>query len=269
MLSIEHTPVPSDLNIRMLGSGASGTVTAETKDDGTVVAVKRVRIDGSCIATRDTVIQEARILFHLNHPNVVKLFSCFMTSSVCLLEMEHGGVDLLTCVERLEDPRGVFLQVCAGVSYLHAQSIAHRDLKLENLTIDATGHVRIVDFGLSKWCTTTTLSATHAGSMAYAAPELWVKGNVNDVMKADVWSMGIVLFALGYRTIVPMDIAASKDPRFCAMRDAQVQGSLPYDSIVDTLPDMYTIEWLRKGINATLAVVPSRRAKASELSACV
>eukprot|EP01022_Parablepharisma_sp_SALTPOND_P005370 TRINITY_DN1222_c0_g1_i1.p2 TRINITY_DN1222_c0_g1~~TRINITY_DN1222_c0_g1_i1.p2 ORF type:complete len:512 (+),score=41.85 TRINITY_DN1222_c0_g1_i1:8238-9773(+) len=88
-----------------------------------------------------------------------------------------------------------YRQIVAGIAYLHSQGIIHRDLKPENLLLDAHDNIKIVDFGLSNRATGKELLKTACGSPCYAPPEM-VLGRKYKGSAADIWSSGVVLFAL-------------------------------------------------------------------------
>lgn len=85
------------------------------------------------------------------------------------------------------------------MTYVHSQGIVHRDLKCENLLLDSKDHVRITDFGFSRsvWHSgnKVALCSTFCGSFAYAAPEV-LRAKPYDPFKADVWSIGVILFTM-------------------------------------------------------------------------
>ena len=97
------------------------------------------------------------ILKQCNHPNVVRLFDTFETSKhICfVIELCSGG-DLFSYIKKRrrlkeEVARFFFKQLVEGLAYIHnAQKVVHRDIKLENILLDATGNVKICDFGVSR-----------------------------------------------------------------------------------------------------------------------
>jgi BR serine/threonine kinase len=136
----------------------------------------------------------------LNHPNVLRLFSSFETQTqVCLLlELAERGelFDLLISRRFFgeEEALTFFRQIVYGVEYLHSLGICHRDIKTENVLLDAHYQVKISDFGLSKWVPGGT-ATEQCGSPHYMAPEV-VAGGEYDPRGADIWSLGVVLFTL-------------------------------------------------------------------------
>lgn len=86
-------------------------------------------------------------------------------------------------------------QIINAVEYLHRMGIAHRDLKPENLLLDFKHNIKVVDFGLSNLYTEPNRLMTACGSPCYAAPEM-ISGLVYDGLKTDLWSCGIILYAM-------------------------------------------------------------------------
>lgn len=99
---------------------------------------------------------------------------------------------------REQDAVVFFQQIVDGLSYLHANEVTHRDLKPENLLLQSHSAgflVKIVDFGLSNTHDNGRLLRTACGSPCYAAPEM-IEGKLYKGPVADIWSLGVVLFAM-------------------------------------------------------------------------
>jgi serine/threonine protein kinase len=89
----------------------------------------------------------------------------------------------------------IFQQVLAGIEYIHKLNVVHRDLKPENLLLDHNHQIKIVDFGLSNTYKDKELLKTACGSPCYAAPEM-IAGKEYNGLKVDIWSSGVILFAM-------------------------------------------------------------------------
>lgn len=90
----------------------------------------------------------------------------------------------------------IFTQLVGAVSYVHGKQCVHRDLKLENILLDKHGNVKLVDFGFTReYQGTTSYLQTWCGTVCYSAPEM-LKGEKYAGEKVDVWSLGIILYAL-------------------------------------------------------------------------
>lgn len=97
-----------------------------------------------------------------------------------------------------KDASKLFAQLISGVHYLHSKSIIHRDLKLENLLLDKARNVIITDFGFANQfdAARDDLMATSCGSPCYAAPELVVAEGLYAGSAVDIWSCGVILYAM-------------------------------------------------------------------------
>uniref|UniRef100_A0A673CBH2 Maternal embryonic leucine zipper kinase n=1 Tax=Sphaeramia orbicularis TaxID=375764 RepID=A0A673CBH2_9TELE len=146
---------------------------------------------------------EIEAMKNLSHQHVCRLYQVIETSTQIFMVLEYcpGGelFDYIIAKDRLseEETRVFFRQIVSAIAYVHSQGYAHRDLKPENLLIDADHNLKLIDFGL---CARPKGGLgyelmTCCGSPAYAAPEL-IQGKAYIGSEADVWSMGVLLFAL-------------------------------------------------------------------------
>uniref|UniRef100_A0AAY5L163 Maternal embryonic leucine zipper kinase n=1 Tax=Esox lucius TaxID=8010 RepID=A0AAY5L163_ESOLU len=146
---------------------------------------------------------EIEAMKSLSHQHVCRLYHVIETNTQIFMVLEYcpGGelFDYIIAKDRLseEETRVFFRQIVSAMAYVHSQGYAHRDLKPENLLIDEDHNLKLIDFGLCakpKGGLSYELM-TCCGSPAYAAPEL-IQGKAYIGSEADVWSMGVLLFAL-------------------------------------------------------------------------
>ncbi|XP_008272326.3 serine/threonine-protein kinase MARK2-like [Oryctolagus cuniculus] len=147
------------------------------------------------------VMQEASIMQLLRHPNIVQLLEVGRVGHYHCLVMElMDGGDLFQHVlsrGSLPEPEVMvmFDQILAAVGYCHAQRVAHRDLKLENLLLDSQLNVKLADFGLSCHLPEGELVQGFRGTLEYSAPEEFQR-EPYDPFAADIWSLGVILFTM-------------------------------------------------------------------------
>jgi len=198
-----------------LGEGGMGVVyLAERTDLGSLVAIKILRDGWLSPARRERFVDEQRILAHLNHPSIARLYDAdTLPDGTPWFAMEYvEGVPLteycrtrqVSVAERL----ALFGQVCEAVQYAHRQMVVHRDLKPSNILVTRDGAVKLLDFGIAKPISTEHDVMTRTGprlmTLAYAAPEQ-IRGGVTGVA-TDVYALGVILYELlAGRT--PFDLA--------------------------------------------------------------
>ncbi|XP_066840747.1 MAP/microtubule affinity-regulating kinase 4 isoform X1 [Anser cygnoides] len=147
------------------------------------------------------LFREVRIMKGLNHPNIVKLFEVIETEKTLYLVMEYASAgevfDYLVSHGRMKEKeaRAKFRQIVSAVHYCHQKNIVHRDLKAENLLLDADANIKIADFGFSNEFRLGSKLDTFCGSPPYAAPELF-QGKKYDGPEVDIWSLGVILYTL-------------------------------------------------------------------------
>uniref|UniRef100_A0A915DVU3 non-specific serine/threonine protein kinase n=1 Tax=Ditylenchus dipsaci TaxID=166011 RepID=A0A915DVU3_9BILA len=186
-----------------LGVGTFGKVKVGIHEaTGYKVAVKI--LNRQKIKTLDVVGKIRREIQNLSlfrHPHIIKLYQVISTPTDIFMIMEYvsGGelFDYIVKHGRLKtgEARRFFQQIISGVDYCHRHMVVHRDLKPENLLLDDKHNVKIADFGLSNIMTDGDFLRTSCGSPNYAAPEV-ISGKLYAGPEVDVWSCGVILYAL-------------------------------------------------------------------------
>jgi len=192
----------------------------------------------------ESIVRECDFLTSLDHPNIIKIKAHGLGRKSAneehlyyiFMELADGGELFDQVIDRgastmPEDvARGFMLQLVAGVLHCHERGVAHRDLKLENVLLTKAGVVKVIDFGLSyryphdangELDRSLKLKDV-CGSKSYAAPEV-LGGHGYDGFAADVWSLGVSLFAM-LSGFFPLDEASPKDWRYTKLMRAQQLG---------------------------------------------
>ncbi|KAE9466625.1 hypothetical protein C3L33_01493, partial [Rhododendron williamsianum] len=216
---------------KTLGIGSFGKVKiAEHCRTGHKVAIKilnRRKIKN--MDMEEKVRREIKILRLFMHPHIIRLYEVIETPTDIYVVMEYvksGELfDYIVEKGRLQEDeaRKFFQQIISGVEYCHRNMVVHRDLKPENLLLDSKCNVKIADFGLSNIMRDGHFLKTSCGSPNYAAPEV-ISGKLYAGPEVDVWSCGVILYAL-----------------LC--------GTLPFDD--ENIPNLF------KKIKIVVATVPS------------
>ena len=188
---------------KTIGEGTFGKVKAGTHImTGSRVGVKLLEKERICdIADVNRVTKEIHILKVLQHPHVVRLYEIIETNRqlYMIMEFASGGelFDYIVESQRLKESEAArfMRQLISGVEYIHSRRAVHRDIKCENILLDEHRNIKIVDFGLSNFFKPGDMLKTACGSPCYAAPEM-VAGKLYHPQGVDIWSCGIVLFAM-------------------------------------------------------------------------
>ncbi|EPZ34621.1 Pkinase-domain-containing protein [Rozella allomycis CSF55] len=188
---------------KIVGKGTYGTVHAAYRlDNNEKVAIKVINKSSISAEKHVTRIQrEIRFLKLLHHPHIIAVLDVIENEHKIFIVMEYAQkgelFDYIVANKRLKDKeaRFFFRQIISAVDYCHRNSIIHRDLKPENLLLDENKNIKIIDFG---FCNTFRLNGqldTFCGSPFYASPEM-VLGKRYLGPEVDVWSLGVILYAL-------------------------------------------------------------------------
>jgi len=189
------------LTSKVLGSGYNGKVhLAKSRiNSKQLAAVKTFRLRGLSDSKKDRLMAETSVFLCMDHPHVARLLDVYESDHHISLVMEcmEGGELFDRVNKRFTEPAAADAtrQMLLALHYLHSHGIVHRDLKLENFLYDSTqgDHLKMIDFGFSKFSDSRGRMKTSCGTLAYVAPEV-LKKNYN--LQCDLWSMGVIVFCL-------------------------------------------------------------------------
>ncbi|KAH6895211.1 hypothetical protein B0T10DRAFT_602929 [Thelonectria olida] len=150
---------------------------------------------------------ELQIHSKMKHKNVVQFFRAFSfeSSTYLVLELCPNGslMDMVKRRKGLTEPEVRFysVQIAGAIKYMHNKGIIHRDLKMGNIFLDSQMNAKIGDFGLAALLVTgkdmhTIRRTTLCGTPNYIAPEILQKGKKGHDHMVDIWSLGIIMFAM-------------------------------------------------------------------------
>lgn len=200
-----------------LGEGTTGKVKlAFEKETGQQVAIKIISkaAFNQRPELQQKVKREIALMRLVEHPNILRLIDVLESNRHLYIILEYAEqgelFDFLVSNRFLTEEVALefFRQIVLALEYLHKLGICHRDLKPENVLLDSCTQVKLADFGFARWVS-TDLTETSCGSPHYAAPEI-IRGQPYDGKIADIWSLGVILYALlaGY---LPFDDPAIRN----------------------------------------------------------
>ena len=250
---------------KQLGKGAFGSVTKVTKlSDGKTYAMKNVKIGKLSKPEQESALNEIRILYALDNPNIIYYYEAFFdepTRSLnIIMEFADDG-DIAGKIKEVTQKREHFseetiwnwiIQMLEGMKYLHSNNIIHRDLKCANIFLTKKGLLKIGDLNVSK-VTQSGLAKTQTGTPYYCSPEIWKETTYDQ--KCDVWSIGCIIYEL-CALIPPF--------RGTSLRDLSInilKGRYP------PIPSSYSKD-LSDLISKMLIVDPKRRYSTDQLLNC-
>ena len=194
--------------IDKLTSGSFGSVfKCVRKSDGTTLVLKRIPLTSLSPDTRDSSLLEVELMQQLHHPYIVKYRDSFVfnQTDLCIVMDFYPCGDLGDAVRKASDDHRPFteqiimqwfVQIALALHYLHSHRIVHRDLKTQNVFLDANRDVAVGDFGVAQIPDgeKATAAGPSTGTPLYMAPEV-LQGHPS-TLKSDVWSLGCILYEM-------------------------------------------------------------------------
>ncbi|XP_047017641.2 protein kinase C epsilon type [Ictalurus punctatus] len=192
-----------DFNLlSLLGRGGYGKVfLSELRGTDELYALKIIKKDRILADnTIDNTLMERRILVLASkNPYLTHLFSCFQTTHYLCFAMEYVNEGNLShhipCPGGFDEPRSQFYaaEISCALMFLHRNEIVHRDVKPENILLDADGHCKLADFGICKEVL-QDVKMTFCGSENYVAPEM-IQGQKCST-SVDWWALGVLMYEM-------------------------------------------------------------------------
>jgi MAP/microtubule affinity-regulating kinase len=153
--------------------------------------------------SKQGVKREMQILKRLEHPNIIRLHETLEDKRQIHIVTEYvSGLSLHSylmtqadhCVDESSGKR-LFRQVVEAIEYCHRLNVAHRDIKLENILLDESENVKVIDFGFSAVLSAECRTRTFCGTPNYMAPEIIMRKDYQ-VQPVDIWALGVLLYAI-------------------------------------------------------------------------
>ncbi|TGZ79376.1 kinase-like protein [Ascodesmis nigricans] len=217
---------------RLIGKGSFGKVYIASHKliNGSKVVLKSAQKDDANLA------REIHHHRQLIHPHIARLYEVVVTETLVWLVLEYcPGDELFDYLLKngripVEKTRKIFAQLVGAVSYVHMNHCVHRDLKLENILMDANENVKLCDFGFTREYEKNKLLQTFCGTVCYCAPEM-LKGERYIAQGVDVWSLGVILYAL-LRGELPFDEEIEDDTkRMILTGEPKYPDDMPDDAV--------------------------------------
>jgi len=258
---VSYEPIKKILKVQeCVGEGGFGRVfqakNLRAKGKESKVAVKKSAHVTSHEKNRN--LREINFLQKLDHPNIVKYFTSYVSHGEILMVMEFMEGGTLTEAKNAYNFQEKHIAYAAkemltGISYLHNHGLAHRDLKSANIMMTIKGEVKLIDFGLCIDLNDLNQRKSRmVGSPFWMPPEMIKREGYNE--KVDIWSFAICL----------LELANGKPPyRKSALKAMFVVGSTGYPQPF-TKPGEWSTSF-KKFMAACLATNPEDRANADQL----
>jgi cyclin-dependent kinase 5 len=193
---MERAKVGRYEKLEKIGEGTYGTVFKGTAPDGSLVALKRIKLDDDEEGVPSSALREICLLRELRHKNVVRLLDVLHTEKKLTLVFEYCSLDLKRYFEirgRITPPETstLFYQLLKGLAYCHSKSVLHRDLKPQNLLVHE-GVLKLADFGLARAVGLPVRQySNEVVTLWYRPPDVLMGARIYN-FTVDSWSSGCI-----------------------------------------------------------------------------
>ncbi len=189
-----------------IGKGSFSSVYAAHHIDNksSTYAIKVIKMKKISEHIREKIEQEVEILSNISHQNIIKLYDSFYYDNILYMVLERCKTDLhteMTTNKNISSETKIdwIKQLISSLIYLHANKVVHRDLKPQNILLDADNRLKIIDFGFSRYFNPSDMMKTICGSPLYMSPELFINHAYD--YKSDYWSMGVIAYLIVVGTL--------------------------------------------------------------------
>ena len=192
------------LQDKCIGNGTFGSVwKVRHKITNEIYAIKVINKENIIKQNMtEQIKKEIEIMYKLNHPHIIKLYSHFEDDEDFCLIMEYASRgQLYSFIKKQKQLNQIsakqyIKEIISAVKYLHSLEppIVHRDIKPENILIDNNGNCKLGDFGLAKYENEENIKDNYCGTLEYLAPE--TLSNSCQGRSVDIWALGVLLFEM-------------------------------------------------------------------------
>jgi len=186
--------------LEKIGEGTYGTVfKAKNRQTQEIVALKRYRLDTEDEGIPSSALREICLMKELKHQNIVRLQDVLHSDRRLTLVFEYVDQDLFHYLESHKNTgvnptkvKKFMYQLLKGLAFCHAQNILHRDLKPQNLLLNANGELKLADFGLARVFNVPLQSYSNEVVTLWYRPPDVLLGNKRYTTSIDIWSAGCI-----------------------------------------------------------------------------
>lgn len=189
--------------VDVLGTGGMATVYRATQTKQDIARDVAIKVMAGAYAHQPDFVQrfkqEAELFARLEHPHILPIYDYGEQDGnlyLVLRLMDGGSLEAQVLKRTMSLPAlgKVFKQIASALDYAHGQEVIHRDLKPNNVLLDASGNAYLMDFGIAKILSGARMTATGTllGTPAYMAPEQWKMDPIDG--RVDIYSLGLMLY---------------------------------------------------------------------------